>query len=630
MLVVIYGILDIVMRIYSRHYLGKFGYYLLAIFLFGIITILPLNRAYALSNTAKLTCASPVLASAATTCTLNGTSTGFVTDITATIGFSSGLSTFSFTPASNWTNSGTGTSIILNGSAKIGSFLIGTISLTTGSTANKSDTVTVNPITFGSNSVASTSSTIRTKSVVNTLSALSVAGNTITPAFSSDVYSYSFTTALESVAVSATKSDTNSVLVGDGLKTLAYGPNVLDLSVTSESGLVKTYTINATRSDNRSTNNNLKSLSINHGSLTYQDGITYYNVTVDQSVTSVTVSAVLSDAKSSFVSDFALPQTVNDLKLGNNAITFKVKAENDSIKNYTINVNRNDGRSTNNYLNSLTITPGKIDFDKEASEYRVKVLFSVNSIEVNATAEDSKAKIESVGGNNLIVGDNTIIVSVTAENGAVRTYTITIEKLADGLKMPNDNYLSSLTIGKYTINLKKPVTSYKLLIDNESSLDTVPVASDPEATITISGNESIKSGSVIKIKVIAQDGTERDYTVTIQKKLNIAIFYALITVGVIALALSIVIFAKRKKAPRVIADPLVSDVAPEVVSEPVPVSTPDDVPEVNVINPDMPVETAAEVTNPEAPLSPIQPEIAQQSTPLEPAQLDATDQKIDN
>ena len=81
--------------------------------------------------------------------------------------------------------------------------------------------------------------------------------------------------------------------------------------------------------------------------------------------------------------------------------------------------------SNNNYLSKLEIEGIELNtsFNKENQTYFAKTN-SVSAINIVATAEDSTAKINIAGNDNIQNGNNKILISVTAENGDVRYYRI--------------------------------------------------------------------------------------------------------------------------------------------------------------------------------------------------------------
>lgn len=87
-----------------------------------------------------------------------------------------------------------------------------------------------------------------------------------------------------------------------------------------------------------------------------------------------------------------------------------------------------DDRSNNCNLASLQVSPGTLSpsFSASTTSYSLQVDEDVTSIVVSATAEDSKASTAVSGANSIQKGENTVRVTVTAENGAVRVYSIRV------------------------------------------------------------------------------------------------------------------------------------------------------------------------------------------------------------
>lgn len=85
------------------------------------------------------------------------------------------------------------------------------------------------------------------KSGNNALSALTVSAGTLTPAFDPAVteYTLSLPQGTEKLTLTATPSDSNATVQGDGELTLQEGENTLPLVVTAENGDTKTYTVTA-------------------------------------------------------------------------------------------------------------------------------------------------------------------------------------------------------------------------------------------------------------------------------------------------------------------------------------------------------------------------------------------------
>lgn len=87
---------------------------------------------------------------------------------------------------------------------------------------------------------------------------------------------------------------------------------------------------------------------------------------------------------------------------------------------------------SNNYLTSLTIEGYDLTptFAKTSNTYFITVKNDVETLNITAVAEDSDAKVKIYGNEDLQIGTNKILISVTAENGDVRTYRIYVQKEA--------------------------------------------------------------------------------------------------------------------------------------------------------------------------------------------------------
>ena len=92
-------------------------------------------------------------------------------------------------------------------------------------------------------------------------------------------------------------------------------------------------------------------------------------------------------------------------------------------------------------ISNGTLTPG---FSTGRTSYTAKVKYEVTTCKVYATATDGKATVAVGGKEALEVGKNTRTVTVTAQNGTQKTYTIVITRLKEGEELdgetkPEDN-----------------------------------------------------------------------------------------------------------------------------------------------------------------------------------------------
>lgn len=182
--------------------------------------------------------------------------------------------------------------------------------------------------------------------------------------------------------------------------------------------------------------------------------------------------------------------------------------------------------SNNKNLKSLTIsgdyklTPA---FNKDVTEYSLNVASDIDSIDIKAVAEDDNAKVTISGNDKLLMGENTVEVKVTAEDGTTRTYKINVTK-GEVESKALELGLSELTIDGYTLTpeFSTGVYEYKLDISDPSITSiNINAKSDKEnAVIEITGNDELKLGeNIVTILVKSEDGKD---VVTYQIVVNIS------------------------------------------------------------------------------------------------------------
>lgn len=189
---------------------------------------------------------------------------------------------------------------------------------------------------------------------------------------------------------------------------------------------------------------------------------------------------------------------------------------------------KTDEKSANKFLSTLEIKNSEIknkltpEFNKDVTQYTLKIPNSVEKLDINAKAEDEKAKVEISGNDKLINGSNIIKIKVTAEDGTVRTYIINAEKETK----ENELRLTELTISDVTLNenfnSNKFEYTAKLLKKDITKLNINAKANDIKALIEIIGNENIQEGeNLITILVKSQDGKEiTTYQIKVEKEVE--------------------------------------------------------------------------------------------------------------
>ncbi len=165
-------------------------------------------------------------------------------------------------------------------------------------------------------------------------------------------------------------------------------------------------------------------------------------------------------------------------------------------------------KSNNANLKSLVVENFDIipNFSSDVTEYTLDVTSEVNELSIKAEPEDSKAIVTIKGEKELKDGENTIIISVDAEDGTTKLYEIKVTK-----KEGTTFGLTSLKIKDANIEFKPDVYSYSVNIKSDVDiLEIQAVASEEDATVEITGNEELKEGeNIITIIVSSKDGEKK-------------------------------------------------------------------------------------------------------------------------
>ncbi|MFC6997177.1 cadherin-like beta sandwich domain-containing protein [Rufibacter roseus] len=197
--------------------------------------------------------------------------------------------------------------------------------------------------------------------------------------------------------------------------------------------------------------------------------------------------------------------------------------------------------STNADLANLTISAGTLtpDFDAATLSYTATVPFSTTSLTVTPTLADANAQV-TVNGSPLtgatgsadvplVVGDNTITIVVTAQDGATtKTYTVAVNRAAASTNAALSGL--ALSAGTLTPAFDAATMNYTASVANSvTSMTVTPTVADETATVTVNGT-AVASGSAsgnidlavgentITTVVTAQDGTTvNTYTVVVNR-----------------------------------------------------------------------------------------------------------------
>lgn len=200
-------------------------------------------------------------------------------------------------------------------------------------------------------------------------------------------------------------------------------------------------------------------------------------------------------------------------------------------------------KDSNAFLKNLTIKGYNINFYKEQLTYEIVIDKSVNKVDVEYETESDKA-VANVRNNDPISIINPIIITVTAEDGSIKDYTINLTYKA----LSNNINVKNLTIENYDIDFDNNKQNYDVVVNQDTkSLNFNIELEDENAKYEIQDNNDLVNGSVIKIRVIAENLTETTYnfniikeTTTLPKKKNN--FFTILLIFLILGIIGVVVF----------------------------------------------------------------------------------------
>lgn len=248
-------------------------------------------------------------------------------------------------------------------------------------------------------------------------------------------------------------------------------------------------------------------------------------------------------------------------------------------------------KSSNANLRLLRIEPKEYDtfkLDPNVTSYKLKnVPYSVEKITIYATAQDSKAKIAGTGTKKLKEGSNSLSITVTAEDGTTKTYTINVireseteEMVPNVVEEPKDDKPESLRLTAIALQndlnltlspiFNSEVFEYTVEVENDvEKLELSGIPNINNAKVEITGNEELVEGEniititvkadgyedvVYKIKVtrktLEEQETEEPIELTDLDNSRVKIKYIIIAsvVAFVLIAIIVILILKRKKA----------------------------------------------------------------------------------
>lgn len=167
-------------------------------------------------------------------------------------------------------------------------------------------------------------------------------------------------------------------------------------------------------------------------------------------------------------------------------------------------------QSPDNTLKSIVLSNGSLSpaFSPKTKNYTATVDNSVTSLSISATPTNQTAKVTSVSGNdNLQVGENTITITVKAENGVTATYTIVVTRrdATDPENSEAQEEKKSYEINGINWGISTEITEEEVLQDFTLSSILIDNLEYPCL--------SFNNGSLDLIKMVSEDGLNTGFFV---------------------------------------------------------------------------------------------------------------------
>ena len=235
-----------------------------------------------------------------------------------------------------------------------------------------------------------------------------------------------------------------------------------------------------------------------------------------------------------------------ELTNGTTVITFEFMAINDGEGIVTLNGSVANGmiinefeevsvsvnitrKSSINNLYSLNASVGTFDtaFDKDVTVYTLTVPYDTKEVILSGSLEDILSTVDGLFKYELTEDKTTAIITVTAEDGSTKVYTVYIVKEKPPVVptpvvyyYSSNNYLKTLEAKGYEIKFDKDTLEYELSVKNDvKSLDITAIAEDSRSRVEITGNENFKTGkNTVIISVKAENGDVREYKLIVNRK----------------------------------------------------------------------------------------------------------------
>ena len=189
---------------------------------------------------------------------------------------------------------------------------------------------------------------------------------------------------------------------------------------------------------------------------------------------------------------------------------------NPSEATYSVEITKKSSDATLYSLSigDVTLSPA---FSSDVTSYTATVDYRTTPLKVNYKTNDANAKAK-VAGATLKEGKNTLTITVTAEDGTTKKYTVAITMKENPNPLSSDSKISSLSLSTGTISpeFDPDVDEYTVYIDSAvTSITFSPVANDKKATVSKKVVGITDDETEVVLTCTAEDGSKKNYTFTV-------------------------------------------------------------------------------------------------------------------
>ncbi len=353
-------------------------------------------------------------------------------------------------------------------------------------------------------------------STVNTLSSITINGNNLS-GFSSNITSYTLpSTQDDSITINAVRTDSKSTLSGTGTFSLRYGSNRFNLTVRSESGATRTYSINVNRPDLRGDNTNIKSITIGDQVLTWNSDLSRNILLIPNSTSNGTLGIELEESTSTVTSS-----TDFDFSVGDNTVEIVVQSEKGTVSTHVIKVVRaNDQGAFPDAYTSTQLKHVLIDGTIYLIQQgKITIPYNIETPELVFVAEHELTKIVVPEIPPFVFGDNNVVLEITAFDGTTETVTINFHR---------EDQMQPVSLEELLTNIESyPVNTlsffYEGFITDEETLTILRTLNKPlrlfVSTSSVSGYWLLSNENIDLLKDI-DFGIEEDASVEFEQSIG--------------------------------------------------------------------------------------------------------------